>query len=162
MRLSVSVLVAANVLVWCLLIPARTFAYATPGALSPSEYSTVCPPRPAEPAEGATATEADLVVIGQELADACYRREQLAAQAHLDSGAVVTRLGEPLTTAIAGEPTVKIGNWEAQPASSTVELSSAAKTSVRESDKEAVVFIAGCLVGLLFLALIYSAWVARR
>lgn len=134
-------------------------AYSIPSGLEGHEAATVCPPRPADASEGASMTEVDLVTIAQELADSCYRREQVADQAHTDSGAVVTRLGEQLTTAVAGEPTVKIGNWEAAPASSTVELSSAAKSEL-DGNAQALHddfwFAIGALLAVAVVGVLYA------
>jgi hypothetical protein len=134
-------------------------AYSIPSGLSGHEAGTVCPPRPADAGESATPAEVDLVTIAQELADSCYRREQLAEQAHTDSGAVVKRLGEQLTTAIAGEPTVKVGNWEAAPASSTVELSAGAKAELdgnAQAIHDDLWFAIGALLAVAVVGVLYA------
>lgn len=130
-------------------------AYSIPSGLSGHEASTVCPPRPANAPEGATASEVDLVTIAQELADSCYRREQLAEQAHADSGAVTKRLGEQLTVGIAGEPTVKVSNLSEVATGGTVELGTLAKDTIKQAPMEATAYLIGALCGFLFFSVIY-------
>lgn len=57
---------------------------------------------------------------------------------------------------ISGEPTVKIGNWESAPASSTVEFSAPAKASVQSSTMGASVYLIGALVGFVFLWVLWQ------
>lgn len=165
MRLSFIGLLAANVLVWGLCLPARTFAYASLSGLNGSEYSTVCPPRPAEPSEGASVTEVDLITIAQQQADACYRREQLAQQQHKDLEAIAIDLTKTLKTTIEGEPTIKIGNWESAPASSTVELSAPAKAQI-DGDAGALHadawFIVGAMLAIAAALALYFEIRPRR
>lgn len=134
-------------------------AYSIPSELKGHEAAGVCPPRPADAGESATATEVDLVTIAQELADACYRREQLAEQAHTDSGAVTKRLGEQLAIAVVGEPTVKVGNLSEQPTGGTVEFSAEAKQALEQrSGMVAIMLLIGFLAGLTVVGVIWTIW----
>ncbi len=148
-----------------LLAPADALSYTTPSGLTPSSYATVCPPRPGEPAEGATVSEQLLTTIAQELADSCYRREQLGSQAHTDAGAIATRLGEPLSTTVLGDPEVSVSNWASAPSSSTVEFSSTAKATV-DGDVQALHddawFLVGALIALAAGLVLYAEIRPRR
>jgi hypothetical protein len=103
-----------------------------------------------------------LTTLAQEQADSCYRREQLALQQHGDLVQLHTDLGGTLKVTLVGEPTVKVGNWESAPSGGTVELTSAAKSSVAEGDKRAIVFLVGALTGFGFFGLLWSLLRSRR
>ncbi len=129
-----SVSLVVSVLVG-LFIPVCAFAYPVPSGLEPSKYGAVCPPRPPDAAEGASSTEVLLTTIAQEQADACYRREQLAHEQHIDLQTLHEDLAGTLKTALQGEPTVKVGNWTESPApSSAVTVSSFGTKAEAELD----------------------------
>jgi hypothetical protein len=130
-------------------------AYTVPSGLSGHEASMVCPPRPSNAPEGATASEVDLVMIAQELADSCYRGEQLAVQAHTDAGAIVTRLGEPLSTSFSSEQTVKVSNLAEVATGGTVEFATPAKDVIQHAPMEATAYLIGALCGFLFFSVVY-------
>jgi hypothetical protein len=158
-----SVLLSVVLLVLSVGAPAVAVAYTQPSGLT--EHAAVCPPRPAEPAEGATATEVDLVTIAQEVADGCNRGEELASQQHTDAGAIHTRLGETLTTTISGEPTVTIGNWSSAPSSSTVELGTAALESLKGNSQaihDDLWFLIASLIACVVALIVYLEVRPRR
>jgi hypothetical protein len=126
--------------------------------LNPSEYATVCPPRPSDASEGASATDIELATIAQEQADACYRREQLSSQQHVDFQTVDKDLTGTLKTSLEGEPTVKIGNWtESPPPSSAVTVSSFGTKAETELDGNTkaievpILLVLGALLGALVM-----------
>ncbi|HEV7943273.1 MAG TPA: hypothetical protein VGP17_10790 [Solirubrobacteraceae bacterium] len=152
----------AGALAVALVLPVCAVAYVIPESLEAAKYDKVCPPRPADPPEGATASEIDLVTIAQEIADSCYRAEQRLEETHADSEAVKTAVAEvgaklvaPIKTVVEGEPSVKVANLSEQPTGGTVELSSEAKAAVDNSALNAGFVVGGFLIGLVLAGAIW-------
>lgn len=71
------VAIAALALAVSVAVPEMASAYSTPSGLDPSQYSTICPPWPADAASGADSATTEGQLTAQELAGDCYRAEQL-------------------------------------------------------------------------------------
>lgn len=170
MRAFVALLVALNVCVWGLLVPAQAGAYPQPSSLAGYDVSAVCPPRPSDYSGTDPSVEA-LTVVAQELADSCARREQLAEAAETERKAIAVatkasreRLDGWQSAGLPGygtPPGVEIVNWEAQPAGSVVSFSTAAQTnldSIRQQTERSGVLIIGGIVGAMVAAALSRMW----
>ncbi len=132
-------LVAANALVWGLWVPAS-----------------------------ASATEATLTEVVEAVKAETVQLEALKSENHADLESVAALLKAPIAVSWTGEPTVKVAaplevtctsGCTGGGSGSEVELTTKAKASLAEGNKESAVFIVGALCGL-FLCLVF--WVMIR
>jgi hypothetical protein len=114
------------------------------------------------------AAEATLTEVVEAVKADTAQIESLKTEGHTDLGSIATLLKAPLAVSISGEPTVKVSaplevkcieGCTGGGAGGEVELTSKAKASLSEGNKESAVFIVGALCGL-FLCLVF--WVMVR